>query len=86
MRRLAALAFFVLCACNGIPQSEECAQYLTCVDAIMPGASSSFVGSYGENGTCWSTDRRSADNCTAACVQGRQLLASGLGRGQAACQ
>ena len=75
----------LLGACNHLNQSDECKQYLACQEAITPGSSVNFA-SYGETGSCWSTDLRSAEACTAACVQGRQTLAAGAGQGKAECQ
>ncbi len=86
MRRFVALAALAASACNGLSQSVECQRYLACVEVVMAGASAQYQGSYGERGTCWSTDQRSADQCTAACVQGRQTLGVGLGAGKAECQ
>lgn len=83
--RLTSLALLLLCACNGLSQSPECAQYLRCVEAVSQGSSANFA-SYAEAGSCWSTDQRSADNCTAACAQGRQLLGSGAGAGKPECR
>jgi hypothetical protein len=85
MPRLAGLALVILCACNGIEQSPECKQYLACTEAVMPGSSANYA-SYADNGSCWSTDQRSADQCNAACVQGRQFLALGAGAGKPECQ
>jgi hypothetical protein len=85
MRRLVLLGVVFLAACNGIGQSAECEQYLACVDAVNPGASANFA-SYSQTGSCWSTDQRSADQCTAACVQGRNILRAGVGAGTAECQ
>jgi hypothetical protein len=86
MRRLALLALALLGACNGIDQSPECAQYMACVEAISPGGSVAYESSYGERGTCWSTDGNSARRCTAACVQGRATLGATTGQGKAECQ
>jgi hypothetical protein len=86
MRRLVLLALLALGACNHIPQSPECAQYLACTEAITPGSSTQYVGSYGERGTCWSTDGKAARACTATCLQGRQTLAAGPGAGRPECQ
>ena len=85
MRLFGFALLLLLCACNSLSQSPECAQYLACVEALSPGSSANF-GSYAQNGSCWSTDQRSADNCTAACVQGRQILGSGMGAGTPECR
>lgn len=82
--RLFGLALLLLCACNAVSQSPECAQYLACIEAVRQGASVNFA-SYAEGGSCWSTDQRSADNCTEACVQGRQLLGTQAGAGKPEC-
>ncbi|MBL8950735.1 MAG: hypothetical protein JNK82_08170 [Myxococcaceae bacterium] len=86
MRRLALTLLFVLSACSRIEQSPECARYMACVEAIMAGASVAYEGSYGVNGTCWSTNQNDADTCTLACIQGRQNLSAGFGQGKAECQ
>ncbi|MBK7861885.1 MAG: hypothetical protein IPJ65_25370 [Archangiaceae bacterium] len=85
MRRLFFVALLSLAACNGISQSPQCAAYLACTEAVMAGSSANYP-SYAEAGACWSTDQKSADLCTAACVQGRQYLAFGAGAGKAECQ
>ena len=84
MRRLALLAL-VAAACNGISQSPECRRYLGCVDALNPGGSASYSSSYGEHGTCWSTDQASADLCSKACADGSGYLAD-AGRNLDACR
>lgn len=47
-------------------QSETCAQWIDCVTAVTPAAVGDAVASYGENGTCWST-QGDGNTCTNAC-------------------
>jgi hypothetical protein len=86
MRRVLVALGFLAAACNGLSQSPECASYLACVEAVTPGGSLAYQSSYGQTGTCWSTDQRAADACSATCTQGRQFLGLDAGAGKAACQ
>jgi hypothetical protein len=86
MLRLVLLSSFVVCSCNSSRQSAECRRYLECTEAALPMSSGQYLSSYGEGGTCWSTDLASADQCTAACVQGLELLSVGAGTGVPECQ
>lgn len=85
MRRFLFVALLSLAACNGIEQSSQCAAYLACAEAVTPGSSANYP-SYAEGGSCWATDQRSADLCSAACVQAKQYLAFGAGAGKAECR
>jgi len=74
------------CGCSGLVQSDACRSYLACTEAVTPGSAAGYESSYGERGACWSTDVKSADQCTLACLQGRQLLAAGAGQGKVECE
>lgn len=84
MRRL--LVVLLLSACNGLTQSPECAQYLRCTEAAIPGSAASYQSSYGEGGTCWATSAGAAEQCTEACVQGRRTLGMQAGASKAECR
>ena len=66
----ASLGVMGLVACGPV-QSEECAQYITCQEAVDAEAgtdtASTLGDTYGEGGTCWTTTAEAATACTDAC-------------------
>ena len=69
-----AVAALALSACGGGGQSETCKKYLACTEAVSAGSSASLKSSYGEGGTCWTTNQASADACTTACQSALDTL------------
>jgi ABC-type glycerol-3-phosphate transport system substrate-binding protein len=66
----ASLGVVGLAACGPV-QSDSCAQYITCQEAIDEADGTSTADSldsaYGATGTCWSSTAEAADACTTAC-------------------
>ena len=76
----------ITAACNGLTQSPQCQKFMACSQAIDAMRAAGYQSSYGPSGTCWSTDQRSADDCTKVCEQATQILAATSGRDKAECQ
>lgn len=53
---------------DAVDQDPACAAYLDCLTALDPGAVGVALESYGEDGTCW-TSESAAEACADACAQ-----------------
>jgi hypothetical protein len=66
----ASLGVVGLAACGPV-QSEQCAQYITCQAAVDEEANTTtadgLADTYGDGGTCWTSNAEVADACTTAC-------------------
>ena len=75
----ASLGLMGLAACGPV-QSQECADYLACQEAVDTEAgtdvATSLADSYGDGGTCWSTNAEAATACTDACVTAMEANAT----------
>src|SRR4029078_4234589 len=77
----------LLVACGKLMQSDECARYVACAEAVDATSYRVVNGEYGPNGTCWVSGQGTADTCTMVCDRERQvLLASDAGMDKTECQ
>jgi len=77
---LVGLTALIAAACGPV-QSEECAKYVECqasYDEQFELTETDLSGSYGPEGSCWSSTQEAADACTAACESANSSLADGL--------
>ena len=77
---LVGLTALIAAACGPV-QSEECAKYVDCqahYDATFELSETDLSGSYGPEGSCWSSNQEAADACTTACENAVSSLADGL--------
>lgn len=63
---VAALLGLGMVACGGPSQSADCAKWVNCYNA-MNGTTGMIDGTYGPNGTCWTSTQDWADGCTSTC-------------------
>jgi hypothetical protein len=84
VRRVLLGLLFAL-ACNRLPQSPECAQYISCAEAVDNSVARQVRGQYGESGTCWSTNPITAGACTNVCIQQLELYRLDAGMMTAEC-
>jgi hypothetical protein len=72
------LLLFAVWACGltaCYSQAPDCKKYFECAEALSPGSSAYLDPTYGETGTCWTTNAAAADACALAC---KQALAKAL--------
>jgi len=85
--RIALLVAALAIGCGKLMQSDECARYVACAEAVDATTYRVVNGEYGPNGTCWVSGQGTADTCTMVCDRERQvLLASDAGMDKAECQ
>ena len=84
---VAGLSLIAIAACGGGGgQSDDCKKYVTCINKISPGTSSSIDGTYGTSGTCWSTGVATvADACTVTCKSANDAYKSSGTGADAGC-
>ena len=75
----ASLGLMGLAACGPV-QSQECADYITCQEAVDAEndttTADTLADSYGDGGSCWSSTAEAADACTTACVSAMEANAT----------